>query len=85
MNVVVDGISSQRRLDLSVALHHMASEGATLTTAESLVFQLLRSADHPQFKELLVLNGKFRQVAESDDFWSSSVLQRPYDKVRDEV
>ncbi len=85
MHIIVDGISSQRQLDLNVALHHMASEGAILTTAESLVFQLLRSADHPQFKELVALNGKFREVAGSDDFWSSSVLHRPYDKVRGKV
>ncbi len=80
MHVVADGVSSQRRLDCSIALHHMALEGAILTTAESLVFQLLRSADHAQFKELSPLNKKFQQVAGSDDFWKSSILQRPHER-----
>ncbi len=62
MHVVVDGVSSQKRLDVSVALHHMASEGAILTTAESVVFQWLRSADHPKFKAVTEFNKKFSQV-----------------------
>ena len=48
--VVVDGVSSQRACDRSVALATLRQQGAVLTTTEALVMELLRTAAHPQFK-----------------------------------
>ena len=48
--VVVDGVSSQRPTDRSVALQLMRQQGALLTTTESLMLALLGDATHPQFK-----------------------------------
>ncbi len=49
----VDGISSQRAGDRELALSTMQAAGAMLTTTESLLFMLMRSAEHPQFKSVL--------------------------------
>ena len=51
VHLAVDGISSMRAFDRSVALERMRAAGAFTSTAESLVFELLGSADHPQFKQ----------------------------------
>ena len=55
VHVVADGISSQRALDRTVGLTRMQAAGAHLTSAESMMFELLRSKDHPQFKPVSAL------------------------------
>lgn len=52
VHVLADGVSSQRVHDRSVALRRMAQAGAHVTTAESLIFMLLASAEHPQFRTI---------------------------------
>jgi|SaaInlStandDraft_6_1057023.scaffolds.fasta_scaffold26351_2 isochorismate hydrolase len=51
VHLCCDGVSSQRPYDRKIALKRMASVGATLTTAESVMFEIMRSADHPTFKQ----------------------------------
>lgn len=48
----VDALSSRKVLDRDVALGRIEREGAILTTVESLLFELLGSADRPEFKEI---------------------------------
>ena len=50
--LLVDGISSQARNDREVALAHMLARGAEATTSASLLFALLRTAEHPDFKPI---------------------------------
>ena len=38
--------------DRAVALQRMRDAGAVLTTAESAIFDLMNSADHPNFKAI---------------------------------
>eukprot|EP01119_Soliformovum_irregulare_P011224 TRINITY_DN2795_c0_g2_i1.p1 TRINITY_DN2795_c0_g2~~TRINITY_DN2795_c0_g2_i1.p1 ORF type:complete len:219 (+),score=30.14 TRINITY_DN2795_c0_g2_i1:20-676(+) len=52
VHVVTDGTASQREHDRMVAFERMKQSGAFLTTTESVILQLLQSADHPQFKEI---------------------------------
>ena len=51
--LITDGISSVRRLDRTTAFRRLEAEGALLTTSESAIFELIRNADHPEFKKLL--------------------------------
>ena len=55
VHVVVDGVSSQRPADRAVGLSRMAQSGAFLTTSEMVLFQLLKDATHPDFKEISAL------------------------------
>jgi len=38
--------------DRSVALARIRSSGVTMSTTESILFELLRTAKHPNFKEI---------------------------------
>ena len=53
--VVVDAIAGRRDLDHQVALERMANSGATLTTAEAVLFEWCESASAPEFKQLSAL------------------------------
>lgn len=50
VHLVCDGISSQQTYDREIALQRMSQAGACLTTAQSVAFALLQTAEHPQFK-----------------------------------
>eukprot|EP00814_Leptocylindrus_danicus_P011587 CAMPEP_0116021242 /NCGR_PEP_ID=MMETSP0321-20121206/10268_1 /TAXON_ID=163516 /ORGANISM="Leptocylindrus danicus var. danicus, Strain B650" /LENGTH=208 /DNA_ID=CAMNT_0003492071 /DNA_START=18 /DNA_END=644 /DNA_ORIENTATION=- len=52
VHLVVDATSSQTKYDREIALQRMASSGVYLTTAQSALFMLLQSAEHPNFKEI---------------------------------
>jgi len=51
--IVVDAVTSMNHSDRNVALEAMRVAGANLTTFQSLVFELLRTLDHPCFREML--------------------------------
>lgn len=48
--VVIDAVAARHSLDHEVAIKRMVTEGATVTTVESIFFEWLQSADHPKFK-----------------------------------
>ncbi len=50
--VVADCISSRNPEDKKVALERMRSEGAMITTSESILFELAVIAGTPQFKQI---------------------------------
>ena len=50
--VVADCISSRRADDKEVALERMRSEGAVITTSESILFELTRAAENETFKTI---------------------------------
>jgi nicotinamidase-related amidase len=50
--VVSDCVSSRNSEDLKVALERMRSEGAVITTSESILFELAVVAGTPQFKQI---------------------------------
>ena len=50
--VVADCISSRNPDDKKVAVERMRSEGAVITTSESLLFELTRVAGTPRFKQI---------------------------------
>ena len=53
--VVQDCVSSRHRLDMEVALERMRLDGAVITTAESLLFELTRTAGTELFKGISAL------------------------------
>jgi nicotinamidase-related amidase len=53
--VCADAICSRHRHDHKVAVERMRDCGAVITTVESAVFELLREAGTPQFKQVLPL------------------------------
>jgi nicotinamidase-related amidase len=53
--IVVDATSSYNAHDRNVALARMRDSGASLTTFQSLVFELERTYEHPMAKALLAI------------------------------
>lgn len=53
--VVVDAVGSRHHQNLKIALKRMENEGAILTTTESILFELMRTSTHPQFKAISTL------------------------------
>ncbi|KAK3233355.1 hypothetical protein CYMTET_56338 [Cymbomonas tetramitiformis] len=52
VHLVLDAVSSQSPADREVAIQRMRDAGAYVTTSESALFQLLRSAKAPTFKAI---------------------------------
>lgn len=51
----VDAVGSRFSIDYEMALKRLEKSGATLTTAETCVFEWLGGAKHPRFKEASLL------------------------------
>ena len=52
VHIIVDAVSSQSPLDRQIALNRLQASGCFLTTAQSIVFMLMGTAEHPNFKEV---------------------------------
>ena len=52
-HLVADGVSSRDPRNRELALRKMQAAGATITCVEMALFELLGTADRPEFKELL--------------------------------
>lgn len=50
--VVADAIGSRAPESREIALNRMASHGAEIVTTEMVLFEWLRTADHPQFRTI---------------------------------
>lgn len=50
--LIEDCISSRRPSDLRTAVHRMEQAGAVVTSYESLLFELMETSMHPQFREI---------------------------------
>ncbi len=55
VNVVVDGVSSRTPDNKQIALSRMAAEGAAISSVEMALFELLRTAEHPKFRQIAKL------------------------------
>ena len=45
-------MGSRNRVDHEIALQRMTKKGAILTTTESIIFELCKTADRKEFKEI---------------------------------
>ncbi len=50
--LISDAMGSRNRLDHEIALQRMIHSGAVLTTTESIIFELCKTADRAEFKEI---------------------------------
>eukprot|EP01066_Platyproteum_vivax_P007837 Platyproteum_vivax@DN3162_c0_g1_i1.p1 len=52
VHLLTDGCYSQRDIDHTTALRRLQAAGCILTTSESVLFDLMKSKQHPKFKEI---------------------------------
>ena len=50
--VISDAMGSRNRADHEIALQRMSQSGAFITTTESIIFELCKTADRKEFKEI---------------------------------
>ena len=55
VNVIADAVSSRTKANKKLALKRITAEGAKLSSTEMCIFELLKDANHPKFKELAKL------------------------------
>ncbi len=55
VEVVADAVSSRFETNRHIALQKIAGLGAGLTSAESILFELMRTSEHPAFRDILTL------------------------------
>ncbi len=53
--VVADATGSRRAANKALALDRLARAGAQIVSAEMVIFEWLKSADHPRFRDVLEL------------------------------
>lgn len=51
--VAADAVSSRHQINRDVALSRMRHENITLTTGEAVICELIRTADHPKFRDVM--------------------------------
>ncbi len=52
VNVIADAVSSRTFENKKIALERIAAEGAKISSVEMALFELLKTAKHPHFKEI---------------------------------
>ena len=55
VEVIADAVSSRALENKQIALNRMASEGAKITCTETVLFELLKTAEHPKFRQIAKL------------------------------
>ena len=52
VNVIAEAISSRTPDNKQIAISRMSAEGANISSVEMVLFELLKTAEHPQFKQI---------------------------------
>jgi nicotinamidase-related amidase len=55
VEVIADAVSSRTPENKQIAIDRLAAEGVNISTTEMALFELLKTADHPHFKEIAKL------------------------------
>ncbi len=55
VDVIADAVSSRAAANRDIGLDRIAAEGAKISSTEMALFEILKSADHPQFKQVAKL------------------------------
>ena len=55
MDVLADAVSSRTLENKQIAINRMAAEGINISCTEMALFELLRTAEHSQFKHIAKL------------------------------
>jgi hypothetical protein len=53
--VIADAVSSRTLANKDIGLKRIAAEGTTISSTEMALFEILKTAEHPQFKQIAKL------------------------------
>lgn len=55
VHVIADAVSSRTKENKRIALQRMITEGVKFSSVEMAVFEILKTSEHPQFKQVIQL------------------------------
>jgi nicotinamidase-related amidase len=55
VNVIADAVSSRVLENKQIAINRLAAEGADISCTETVLFELLKTAEHPKFRQIAKL------------------------------
>ena len=55
VNVIADAVSSRAPENKQIAINRLAAEGANISCTEMALFELLKTAEHPKFRQIAKL------------------------------
>lgn len=55
VDVVADAVSSRALENKQIAINRLAAEEAKITCTETVLFELLKTAEHPKFRQIAKL------------------------------
>jgi len=55
VDVIADAVSSRTLANKQIALQRLAAKGASISSTEMTLFELLKTAEHPKFKQIAKL------------------------------
>jgi len=55
VNVIADAVSSRTQENKQIAINRLATKGADITCTEMALFELLKTAEHPKFRQITKL------------------------------
>ncbi|OHB85672.1 MAG: hydrolase [Planctomycetes bacterium RBG_19FT_COMBO_48_8] len=55
VNVIADAVSSRTPENKQIAINRLATEGAKISCTEMALFELLKTAEHPKFRQIAKL------------------------------
>jgi len=55
VNVIADAVSSRTQENKQIGLNRLSAEGAKISCTEMTLFELLRTAEHPKFRQIAKL------------------------------
>jgi nicotinamidase-related amidase len=55
VNVIADAVSSRAMENKQIAINRLAAEGAKISCTEMVLFELLKTAEHPKFRQIAKL------------------------------
>jgi nicotinamidase-related amidase len=55
VDLIADAVSSRTRDNKQIAINRMAAKGINISCTEMTLFELLKTAEHPQFKQIAKL------------------------------
>ena len=55
VHLIADAVSSRTAGNRQIAIRRLTAEGASLSCTEMVLFELLKTAEHPKFRELVQL------------------------------